>query len=1820
MKPLLSVIFALLLQCLFPTATQVVAQTPDSLRVLWIGTSIPAHCTYPRHACQALGYSVRNRSIGSSFLSIRPHTDQVQEYTGYSLTMTMSEKEELYRPWVNDSLIDEAMLTAWKYTSYDNLILSALDSTDVIIIDHGYNDCHSTLEAEYLRGREAVDWESEDRSTFIGAFNYLYRRIRAARPSVQLVIGGYFQDQCTLVPQGRYVAEVLRWIAEHYDLPLLDTWRYTDIPDGFVPNSSDYLTRLNQTYGTSFEPLWTDSLGNISCFQQFCPDGVHPWSDPTGHSDRVLDSIFTVLLPLRLAPCVHDAHVMFNEVMTNNIESLLYNHRLPDSWFELYNPTDRQLDLRHWSVGTSPDRASAYTFTFNKFVPSGGHALICCDGRDDQWEHTDFVLDPTAAGTLYLWDAEGTLVDSISYPAALGPDISYGRIMDGSPHWEYKLRATPVTPNVSGGSTCILPAPVLTAGPMGITLSAPAFDAPAHTYIYYTLDGSTPTLASSRLAADSTLLIPADSTCVVRARLMSPAAHASPTVTRTVVRHPRPTSLPVLSLSADTTFLYSADEGILVGNDWQGNCFRHWQRPVYVEYFASADSLTPQVSQQVNAGTHGLGELLYSQKSLQLDAVARYGCDTFSTSGFWPSKPQLRQARSFLLRNGGQRALDTRFEDAFAQELFGQHVPALQYQAYRPVIVYINGEYRGIYELRETDDRAWVESNVGITADEVTLVESLTSDDAALEPLRALLANDSATIDDYARLIDIPLLIDYLCAETFATNDDFPHNNVTLWSSASDSVPRLHALLRNLDYLSTTSSRTNWLNYLLCYGDDAGSVRNPEAHQLFIRLLALPAFRDTFIDRLTVYLGDFCKASVTLPMVDRMRDEIADEVASTFALMDEHPDYGRDFLGTIEQRLKPYCSVRPLLLCGNLNTTFRLGGVYLMTVAGADSINGIRLTEGDFAGCCFASRPVSLTTDDAHGWQLTVMRTDSTLEHYSFATPRLTFLPSDFGSDLDSLGLSIQPLAQMAGSHLMLNEIMQGNIDCVFADDAFPGAWVELHNPTDRPVSLVGYRLGENDRIAEAHRFTSAEADALTIAPGGYRLIYCDKDTASGPLHVPFRLDSGRGKLYLWDDSRRLIDSLTYARMPAPNVAYGRLTDHSTDWEYKCQPTPARANPYTGRTMLAPDPVFSEPGQVLNRSLTLHITLPDTLRDHASARIYYTTNGDEPTLQSPSARQVELRITGSTVVRAKVLGPGLIPARSVTHSYLELPRDNDFAVLSIVTDSAWLYSDSIGMLAGEVGDPDANFMQDWRRPVNIEWLQRDDLDINQIAEIAVGGATSRQFYQKSLKVYTHKRFGQKRFEGQLWSDKPDVLETKSFMLRNGGSRCRGSRINDAFGQRLFGRHVANLDWQSYEPVVVFINGVYTGHYELRERSNEDFVESNYGYPEEAIYRSDNIYYGEGNYADMIRAFWTASTDYDDLCEYVDMEELINYLCVECYTGNNDWPRNNMTSWRPAQQGGRWRWIVKDLDQFRFYPDTCNFLNYLFVSGPEGEQLVNQGFDNGHQVFRKLNRQPEFRQSFIDHLSVYLGDFLRPAYADSILVDMRVEMQPELVYTFRLFDPSDDTFYWAKTELTRLEEYVLARQSHLYRDISTHYDLGPLIPMTIDATPLNSKLSTLNSSLNTQNSEPSPLNSKLSTLNSVTPNPSPVTLNSLPLTTSLFDGFWYERHPFTLQAPSWSYGWTMTLTFRDGTVQSYDLLARPTIDLRDYPDLLRISFRLRPLDEAALDEIHPDPITPNPHTPRPNTLLDLFGRKVSESTRGIRIELTPDGSRKVIQLP
>lgn len=276
----------------------------DKGYVLWIGTSIPESATYPNQSCKKIGATCLNHSLGSSCLTFtNTHPSTVAYYSGRNLTATVAELETLYRQDVSSGKITEAQLEQWKNYSYERSIIPYIDGTNpkqisVLVIDHGYND--RDIIYNQLQNKDGIDWNSKDRSNFVGAFNYLVDKLLRIKPNLRIVISGYFQNHVDTLGGKKYyskeICEMQCMIAEKYGFIILKAWEYTQINDRFIGGTSEYLSKLNDEYGTTYEKLDADAEGNITSMQLYCPDGVHPHSDVSQKCNIRLNSVYTKLM------------------------------------------------------------------------------------------------------------------------------------------------------------------------------------------------------------------------------------------------------------------------------------------------------------------------------------------------------------------------------------------------------------------------------------------------------------------------------------------------------------------------------------------------------------------------------------------------------------------------------------------------------------------------------------------------------------------------------------------------------------------------------------------------------------------------------------------------------------------------------------------------------------------------------------------------------------------------------------------------------------------------------------------------------------------------------------------------------------------------------------------------------------------------------------------------------------------------------------------------------------------------------------------------------------------------------------------------------------------------------------------------------------------------------------------------------------------------------------------------------------------------------------------------------------------------------------
>lgn len=633
---------------------------------------------------------------------------------------------------------------------------------------------------------------------------------------------------------------------------------------------------------------------------------------------------------------------------------------------------------------------------------------------------------------------------------------------------------------------------------------------------------------------------------------------------------------------------------------------------------------------------------------------------------------------------------------------------------------------------------------------------------------------------------------------------------------------------------------------------------------------------------------------------------------------------------------------------------------------------------------------------------------------------------------------------------LVINEIMQSNIDCVMDDlNQFPDSWVELYNPTSNTINLYGYKIGTKDKASKAW-----ELPNKTIEPNEYILIYCDKEESD--MHTDFRLESGKGcNVYLFKGDEIVDQIVDLKKQPAPNVAYGRKNDGADEWGYQATPTPNAANCGKLCKKILDEPVFSKKGFVTEDGNSFELTLSLPEGSPNGAIIRYTLDGSEPTSSSDAYTEA-LTIKKTSIVRAKLFCDGYLSPRSTCHSYIFFDRNVTLPVISIMTDNKYLNDSKIGIYVdGSYQAGKKNYEFDWRRPINFEYFENtnEDSQLNQLCETRIAGGATRSNKRKTLAVYANKRFGTKRLEYEFFPDqKPGLTDFKSIMLRNAGNDFDYLYMRDAIIQRTMASHV-DLDWQAWRPAIIYINGKYTGILNIRERSNEDNIYTNYEGLEDIdmIENWEELKEGKWDNYNKFKAFYKEEGHtLEEYAEWMDWEEFINLMVMNLYFNNVDFPGNNIVMWRPQAEGGKWRWVAKDTDYTMGLYGQCNYkykiLEWLY--NPNYDSGLNWGANgsDGTRLFRRLMEDEDFKRIFIDRACIYMGDFLNEKGTRKVWDDMYEKIKFEYPYHRALINKGWPNY---NDELNNARSWVKNRTNEFYTQLGDFYNLGSPYILTIN---------------------------------------------------------------------------------------------------------------------------------------------------------------------------
>ncbi|MBL7200403.1 MAG: CotH kinase family protein [Anaerolineae bacterium] len=655
--------------------------------------------------------------------------------------------------------------------------------------------------------------------------------------------------------------------------------------------------------------------------------------------------------------------LQINEVLACNRSTLPDpDYSVYSDWIEIYNPGLQEVNLQGFHLTDDLNIPTKWQVAKRTIVPPAGFALFWADRRDEG-DHTSFSLNRRGE-QVGLFSPDGVLLDVVSFEFQM-PDVSFGRRPGTSSDW---ARFYPPSPRAANGSREVwvsTTAPEPRVFPQGgfytegqkVTLSAPS----SAVTIHYTLDGSVPTGASPVYTSP----IYVASTSVLRAATTQPGRLQSPIANHTYLID-EALSLPVVSVMTDPQNLWDDATGIYV--DREVELRKGWERPAHIQLYEMDGDLGFSVDASIRL--FGQTAIFLPQKSLAVLIRDADGLDSLH----YPLFPEVPadEFRSFILRSSSDDWPRTMYRDAMAQEVL-QGVLSLDTQGYRPAVMFLNGAYFGIHNIREkyTEYQIAQKHDLDPTridllslhigyASGVETVEVLAGSGQAYAALWDLIAGQDMRLpENYAQVqahVDVDSFIEYVIAQIYAGNTSWSRNR-KVWRDRS------------------TSGRWRFLLYDLDRGFEDPGVNLLEEFAtydpLFRALLVNPEFEARFVQRFTDHLNVASDPARVIPIIDRLQAAIAPEMPRHIARWKDEcsPQCGipsmEQWEGEVEN-LREYARQRPEILWQHLAQHFGSSGRAALVVdvfepEGGDVwINGLPVGDGHGAYTVLKDTPVQL--------------------------------------------------------------------------------------------------------------------------------------------------------------------------------------------------------------------------------------------------------------------------------------------------------------------------------------------------------------------------------------------------------------------------------------------------------------------------------------------------------------------------------------------------------------------------------------------------------------------------------------------------------------------------------------------------------------------------------------------------------------------------------------------------------------------------------------------------------------------------------------------
>ena len=575
--------------------------------------------------------------------------------------------------------------------------------------------------------------------------------------------------------------------------------------------------------------------------------------------------------------------------------------------------------------------------------------------------------------------------------------------------------------------------------------------------------------------------------------------------------------------------------------------------------------------------------------------------------------------------------------------------------------------------------------------------------------------------------------------------------------------------------------------------------------------------------------------------------------------------------------------------------------------------------------------------------------------------------------------------------------------------------WIELFNGGSDTIDLDGCYLTDDYDVPDKY-----ELSGLKLHAGEYITVSVSRYSDS------FSISPSGETIYLIDrDQKTILDSFETG-VQRLGMSSGRIeSDPSIRRVFFTSPTKGAANHSPYEQGYTSEPTFSET-QLYHES-AFELTLSCLQQD---AEIYYTTNGSAPSTKS-TRYTGPIKIAKNTAVRAIAVCGGLMDSEIITYTFLfEKPHTVPVVCISMDPDDfKTVYKVTEHSKIKE-------------RKCYVNYYESDGfIGTSFPCDIKAKGRGTLGYSQKSYTLGLRAAYGQRTVKYPFFPDY-EFTEFGALALRNAGQDHGQARMRDTFVSRACVG--LNVDVANSRNVVVYINGVYNGLYDLDEELNSKYLETHYGVDPDTVNtimrNGSTAMKGEkGEFKTLFNyakdANLSSESKYQDFLQYVDEDYFIDYVICRTFMLETD--TFNQKYWRTTDYRIRWRPILYDLD-YCFMSGVNRDIMHIYFN--KGGTPAAHGSLTYFYFTVALKTNATFRQKFVErYVEVVYTQFTSERLL-SLFDQVVAEMEPEMQRHIAKWKTPSSMSKWQK-EVQTLRKKVAERPNVVLEQVRKEFNVS-----------------------------------------------------------------------------------------------------------------------------------------------------------------------------------